>query len=61
MLEHDRNAILNRVIAATTIAMEPGVRGAFWASSDRVMAYRTNQEPEQGLGEHLAGHALSLD
>ena len=52
ILEHHGNAILNRIVAATTTAMQPCVRGFVRADGKRVMAYRANQDFEQGLGKH---------
>jgi hypothetical protein len=45
MLEHYRDAILNGVVASTTIAMEPCVPGNLWTGGDRVMAHRANKNP----------------
>jgi hypothetical protein len=61
ILEHHRNAVLNRVVAATTIAMQPCMRGAIRTDGKRVVAYRANQDFEQSLGEHRAHHLMSLD
>lgn len=52
IFEHYRNAILNRIVAATTIAMQPCVQGAAGTRRERVMAYGANQEFEQSLGKH---------
>jgi hypothetical protein len=61
MLEHHRDAILNRVVAATPIAMQPCVPDGLRTGSHRVMAHRANKDSKQGLGEHLAGHFSSVD
>jgi hypothetical protein len=52
ILQHNGNAILNRVVAATTTAMQPCLRGFFGTDGKRVMAYRANQDFEQSLGKH---------
>jgi hypothetical protein len=52
IFEHYRNAILNRIVAATTSAMQPYVQGAAGTRGERVMAYGTNQDFEQSLGKH---------
>jgi hypothetical protein len=56
VLEHDRNAILHRIIAATTMAMQPSVHSAVRTGRDRMMAHRANKDLEQGLGKHGADH-----
>ncbi len=60
MLDHHRNAILNRIVAATASAMQPRVRGFIGASDERLMAYRANKDVEQSLRKNRR-HGLSLD
>jgi hypothetical protein len=43
MLEHHRDAVLNRIVAAAPTAVQPGVRGNVWTGCDRVMTYRANE------------------
>jgi hypothetical protein len=56
ILEHYRNTIFDRIVAATAIAMQPGVRGAVWPGSERRMAYGADKDLEQGLGNEEALH-----
>jgi len=46
MLEHHRNAIVHRIVAATTIAVQPRVGVTVWTGGKRLMAYRANNNPE---------------
>jgi hypothetical protein len=47
LLEHDGNAILYRIIAATPGAMQPCVGGSIGTGVEPVMTYRTNKNLEQ--------------
>ena len=60
MLQHYWNAILHRIVAAATGAMQPGVRGIVWTRDELVMTYRANDNLEQSLGKNRR-HLLSLD
>jgi hypothetical protein len=60
MFKHYGNAILYRIIAATTSAMQPGMRGLIGTSHHWLMADRANQDLEQSLRKNL-GHFMSLD
>ena len=60
MLEHDGNAVLHRIVAATTSAMKPCVRAIVGAGGKRLMAYWANQNGEQCLGKYRP-HAMILD
>ena len=60
LLEHDGNAILDRIVAPTTTAMEPLMRSIVWTSSDGRMAYRANKDLEQQLGKDGVRHSMSL-
>jgi hypothetical protein len=60
VLEHDGNAILDRVIAPTTTAMQPLMRGIVWTSSNGRIAYRANKDLEQQLGKDGVRHSMSL-
>jgi hypothetical protein len=57
MLDHYRNAILNRIVAATASAMQPRLVGP---CDERLMAHRTNKDVEQSLRKNRR-HGLSLD
>ena len=61
LLEHDWNAILHRIVAATTLAMQPRVRGAVWTGDEGVVTYRANDNVQQGLGENRLRHLQSVD
>jgi hypothetical protein len=61
ILEHHRDAILHRVVAPTTRAMQPRRRGILRACRDGIVAHGANKDREQSLGENRAGHVLSLD
>ena len=60
MLDHHRNAILNRIVAATASATQPRVRGLVGAGDERLMAHRANKDVEQSLRKNRR-HGLSLD
>ena len=60
MLEHHRNAIHNRIVAATTKTMQPCVRGFVRTSDNGLMAHRANKNIEQGKGKNGARHGKSL-
>jgi hypothetical protein len=60
MFKHHRDAVLNRVIAATTSAMKPQVGVAMGASGERMMTYRANKNLEQCLRK-CRRHAMILD
>src|SRR5580658_2129312 len=61
LLQHHRNAIHNRIVAATTMTMQPCVRGIVRTRGDGPMAYRANKNIEQSRGKNGARHAKSLD
>jgi hypothetical protein len=61
IFEHHRYAILHRIVAAATIAMQPSVQGGAGTRGERVMAYGANQDFEQCLGQHRAQPLKSLD
>ena len=61
IFKHYRNAILNRIVAATTIAMQPCMQGAVGTCGERVVAHRANEDFEQNLGKHWARPPQSLD
>ena len=60
LLEHDWNAILHRIVATASGAMQPCVRGIAGTGVDPVMAYRTDKHLEQVRREKRR-HAMSLD
>jgi hypothetical protein len=60
MLEHDRDAVLNWIVAAATGAMKPNVRAAAGAGGERLMAHRANQKLQQCRGKGRR-HAMILD
>ena len=60
MLQHYGNAILYWIIAATTGAMQPCMRGLVGTSNHWLMADRANQNLEQGLRKNRR-HSMSLD
>ena len=60
LLEHHGNAIQDRVVAATTGAMQPCVQSIVWTGGHRLMAYRAHQNVEQSLRKNRR-HAMSLD
>lgn len=61
LLQHHGNAIQNRVVAATTGAVQPRVRGIVWTGGDGLMAHRAHKNVEQTLRKNRARHAQSLD
>ena len=60
VLEHDGNAILDRIVAATATAIQPLMRSIVWTGDDGRMAYRANKDLEQNLGENGVRHSMSL-
>jgi hypothetical protein len=61
VLEHNGNAILDRIVAPTATAMQPLMRSIVWTSRDGRMAYRANKDLEQNLGENGVRHSTSLE
>jgi hypothetical protein len=60
VLEHDGNAILDRIVAATATAMQPLMRSIVCTGRDGRMAYRANKDLQQNLGENGVRHSMSL-
>jgi hypothetical protein len=60
MLEHDRNAVLHRIVAAATCAMKPGVGAIAGPGGKRLMTYRASEKLEQCLGKRRR-HLMILD
>ncbi len=61
LLEHYGNAIQDRVVAATSSAVQPCVRSIVRTGGDGLVAYRAHQNVEQCLRKNRARHAESLD
>ncbi len=61
LLEHHRDAILHRVVATATGAMQPRMRSIRRPRNDRVMTYRANQHIEQSFGQNRDGHEFIVD